>query len=518
MMNKKVKNRLSSSFLTTSPEKGKITALKLLNKYADSFNSLKEENSSLKQQITDLNLNLKINKSIIENFFSNLKLGEKTDFFIKNITQENKILSEQKINLEKKNSELIKKIHLNEQSFLDMTSQTREENEKLKTKIFLLEQSCQKKNNIIKHQNSKLNLKTSKLKHEIYITNPSKAVNNINNELIKYKNMYKELTSILKEDKYNLEKYEKKIIELQNENQNLRNEYKTYIFNSNKERETLMNTIQNGRKLLTKHNNSRNYEKNILNSIYPKTSEDISDLDIFNDLYFKNKINRKQFEHEDFLDILKNVGLNLEKFEILCKMKQYIKFKEIIEMLLNLVKEKERLIAILQKENENLNENNFKLNEENIFLKNNNKAKNKNKIKNTINLYKEYISNNTNKNEEIFINDNNPINIYIKEINNKKIIDDEKKEKNNDTVINNKNGKIISTAVKIPNEIINNKKNKKNLNLVGSLASITSSEFREGCPGPDSFLSTVKFDDMNGTRKTNGLKEIQKSYNENNNV
>ena len=141
----------------------------------------------------------------------------------------------------------------------------------------------------------------------------------------------------------------------------------------------------------------------------------------------------------------------------------------------------------------------------------------KKKLKGYSKIYS-HSSNNTNKNEEIFINDNNPINIYIKEINNNKIIDDEKKEKNNDTVINNKNGKIISTAVKIPNEIINNIKNKKNLNLVGSLASITSSEFREGCPGPDSFLSTVKFDDMNGTRKTNGLKEIQKSYNENNNV
>lgn len=521
MMNKKLKNRQSSSFLTTSPEKGKITALKLLNKYADSFNSLKDENSSLKQQINDLNLNLKINKSIIENFFSNVKLEKKTDFFIKNIQEENKILSEQKLILEKKNEELNKKIHLNEQSFLEISSQTREENEKLKTKIFLLEQTCQKKNNIITHQNSKLNLKTHKLKNEIYITNPTRAVNNMNNELIKYKNMYKELSIILNNCKENLEKYEKKIIELQNENQNLRNEYKNYIFNSNKERETLVNTIENERKLLKlkKSNNSRNYEKNILNSIYPKTSDELlSEVDIFNDIYFKNKINRKQFEHEDFLEILKNVGLNLEKFEILCKIKQNVKFKEIIEMLLNLVKEKERLIAILQKENENLNENNFKLNEENIFLKNNNKAKNKNKIKNTINLYKEYISNNTNKNEEIFINDNNPINIYIKEINNKKIIDDEKKEKNNDTVINNKNGKIISTAVKIPNEIINNKKNKKNLNLVGSLASITSSEFREGCPGPDSFLSTVKFDDMNGTRKTNGLKEIQKSYNENNNV
>ena len=519
MMNKKVKNRLSSSFLTTSPEKGKITALKLLNKYADSFNSLKEENSLLKQQINDLNLNLKINKSIIENFFSNIKLGEKTDFFIKNITQENKNLSEQKILLENKNSELIKKLHLNEQSFLEMTSQTREENEKLKTKIFLLEQSCQKKNNIITHQNSKLNIKTSKLKNEIYITNPTKAINNINNELIKYKNMYKELTTVIKDNRDNLDKYEKKIIELQNENQNLRNEYKTYIFNSNKERETLMNTIQQGRKLLKKNNNSRNYEKNVLNSMYPKTCEDITDLDIFNDLYFKNKINRKQFEHEDFLDILKNVGLNLEKFEILCKMKQYIKFKEIIEMLLNLVKEKERLISILQKENENLNENNCKLNEENILLKNNNNNnKNKNKIKTTINLYKEYINQNYQQETPYtydMVNDNNPININIKEINDKKIIDDKNKECHNDTVINNKNGKIISTAVKIPNEMIDSKKNNKK-NLVGSMASITSSEFREGCPGPDSFLSTVKFDDMNGTQKTNGLKEIQKNYNENN--
>ena len=47
--------------------------------------------------------------------------------------------------------------------------------------------------------------------------------------------------------------------------------------------------------------------------------------------------------------------------------------------------------------------------------------------------------------------------------------------------------------------------------------SVTSSEFREGCPGPDSFFSTIKFDDMNGTQKTNGLKEIQKFYIDNQN-
>ena len=96
------KNKLSSSFLTTTPEKGKKTALKLLNKYAESFNSLKAENTMLKQQIKDLNLNLKINKSIIENFFSEKKIGDKLDFFVSNIFKENQVLLQQKEFLEKK--------------------------------------------------------------------------------------------------------------------------------------------------------------------------------------------------------------------------------------------------------------------------------------------------------------------------------------------------------------------------------------------------------------------------------
>ena len=50
MNNKKNKNKLSSSFLTTTPEKGKKTALKLLNKYAESFNTIKDENIILKKK------------------------------------------------------------------------------------------------------------------------------------------------------------------------------------------------------------------------------------------------------------------------------------------------------------------------------------------------------------------------------------------------------------------------------------------------------------------------------------
>ena len=502
MLTKKAKNKLSSSFLNTTPEKGKETALKLLNKYAESFNSLKEENSSLKRQIKDLNLNIKINKSIIENFFSDKRFGEKTEILINNIKKENKNLSEQKEILEKKNLELIKKINLNEQSFIETNIQIKEENEKLKTKIFLLEQSCEKKNNIISQLNLKLNSKYSKLRKEIYVTNPSKVVNELNNELIKYKNMYKELTSILKDNRLNIQKYEKKLIEVQNENLNLRNEYKTYIFNSNKERETLMDTIENERNYIKSNNKSRNYEKNVYNNIYPKTSDDLLDLEIFNNNYFKNKINRKQFEHEDFLDILKNVGITLEKFEYLCKIKHNIKFKEIIEMLLSLVKEKERLISILQKENENLNENNFKLNEENISLKNskNNKI-NKSNIKKTINLYKEYLNNNQKNSYDIPYSTEKIIN--NEDI--KDILNGEMKDKNNDTIIDNKKEKINSTAVKIPNELLSDKNNNKN--LLGTLVSVTSSQFREGCPDPESFLSTIKFEELNGTQKTNGLKQ-----------
>ena len=57
---------MSHSYLKNTSDVGKKTALKLINKYADSFNHIKEENKQLKLQIEDLNSNLKINKSIIE--------------------------------------------------------------------------------------------------------------------------------------------------------------------------------------------------------------------------------------------------------------------------------------------------------------------------------------------------------------------------------------------------------------------------------------------------------------------
>ena len=627
MNNKKNKNKLSSSFLTTTPEKGKKTALKLLNKYAESFNSIKDENFILKKQIEDLNLNLKINKSIIENFFSDKNNIDKEKNIIYNIKQENKYLYEQKELLEKKNMELLNKIHLNELAYIETMNQTKEENESLKTKIFILEQSCQKKDNIIDQQKYKLNVGRRGTgrgcgKYEIYVTNPSKVVNNINNELLVYKDMYKKLTDIIKDNRINLERYEKKIIELQNENQTLRQEYKSHIFSSNKERETLMNTIQRERNFInntkknlsedskkSKNKNKKNgkkeyenkfsyitetgdnlieneknnkiakYKKYLDNNSKSRKIDKSENLSLFSDDYFIMKINRKQFEHEDFIEIIKNVGLTLEKFEYMSKLKSFSKFTEIIEMLLNLVKDKERHMAILKKENEYLNENNFKLNEENIMLTNqikskesllksmkkyNNKKDNNNnntdnncinqKLKNTIHLYKEYLDNNQqedslpsdiiydikpkiiqnhnihysntfsngdnsqkkeNNNDTIVYNNNNDDNNNHNK-NKDKISDDNVKKININEEKNNMENNVKSTAVRIPNEI--EKKNfGGNNKFTGTLISVTSSEFREGCPGPDSFFSTIKFDDMNGTQKTNGLKEIQKYYTDNQN-
>ena len=487
-------------------------------------------------------------------------------------------------------------------------TQTKEENELLKTKIFLLEQSCQKKNNIIDQQKSKLNIGKkghhSFNKNEIYITNPSKVVNNINNELLVYKDMYKELTNVIKDNRINLERYEKKIIELQNENQTLRQEYKSHIFNSNIERETLMNTIQRERNYINKRNlsedskkirnkknnkkdkkiensktvtitetcdnlienqnaNKNNKYKKFMDNDKNKKNNKYESLSLFNDDYFINQINRKQFEHEDFIEIIKTVGLTLENFEYMSKLKSFSKFTEIIEMLLNLVKERERYINILKKENEYLNDNNFKLNEENMQLTNQIKLKeliiknsqikqnNKNdinnnndkifninpKLKKTINLYKEYLDNNQredssptdiiynikqDKNNNHFLKtfpngenykkeDNNDTIVYNNEEkeetnnrNNNEILENDKKINEKEKIFKNNEN---SSAVKIPNDIA--KKNFGNNKFLDTLLSVTSNEFREGCPGPDSFVSTMKFEEMNGTQKTNGLKEIQ---------
>ena len=644
---------MSHSYLKNTPDVGKKTALKLLNKYADNFYSLKEENTQLKMQLADLNSNLKINKSIIDNFFSKLNLKDKESSIFSKIQQENYNLYNQNENLRKKNSELSHKIYIDKQTYLESTQRIREENEHLKNKIFLLEQTLQKKENLLyKNKRGFSSLYNHK---EIFVTNPSKLIVQINNELITFKEKSKNFEEMLKDSKSLIEKYEEQIMELQNENQLLRQEYKMHIFSTNRERETLMSEIQKERiqlrsvtednlkyrKSRIKNNNNskndvydinnkikgnkshkdKNHFKNNLKQInenigknkdkekgkFSKIKDIITthgkylitdpnrlkkngemrkknfvygnnEMEINNDNYFLNEIEDKQYEHEEFIEIVKSVGLTLEKYEQLTKIKYFSEFTEIIEMLLNLIKEKEKMINILQRENDNLNVNNFKLNKDNMFLfsqnislkkqlnilndtiKNQqtdkNSIKSMNELLNHINInpqikhsmhyYKEYINqkqkklptdnilniqriiiessldkesstlkqkfekekekviNNTEKEEYIpnglslkpnIINKKEKEikkqdNLFVKpilETNEEKNLEDN----NNDIEINNE--QVIKNK-KIGNNLINIKNNNNNKYL-GTIVSVTSSEFRDGCKGLESFISTIKFDE-----------------------
>lgn len=646
---------MSHSYLKNTPDVGKKTALKLLNKYADNFYSLKEENAQLKLQIEDLNSNLKINKSIIDNFFSKLNPKEKESTIISKIQQENFNLYNQNENLRKKNSELTNKIHMSQQTYLESTIRLREENEHLKTKIFMYEQLLQKKENLLKRNKKGITLYNNK---EIYVTNPSKLIIEINNELINSKEKNKKLEDIIKDSKIIIDKYEDQLMELQNENQVLRQEYKMHIFSTNRERETLMSEIQKERIQLrsvtednAKYRKNKHHNKNNGNDVYDISSKikenkhhsnktglknnlkqindnfgkskdkeknnekeknkfsnikDIitthgkylitdpnrlkknnemrkknfvygkNEMEIYNDNYFLNEIEDKQYEHEEFIEIIKSVGLTLEKYEQLTKVKYFSEITEIIEMLLNLIKEKENVINILQRENDNLNANNFKLNKDNMFLfsqnlnlkkelsvlndnisniQNNknelmplntlNKINLEPKIKNSMHNYKEYINqkqkklptdkilniqrviiessldkecstlkqkfekerdkiigDKTKENKDKFIPNGLSIinekendiqnNLFVKPIlqtNEDKIIENKNENVNIDieNEKNQKNKKIIG------NNMINFKNN--NNKYMGTIISVTSSEFREGCKGLESFMSTIKFDE-----------------------
>ena len=210
------RNKSYNSFTSSTLENSKETAIKLTNKYADSLNSLKEENRQLKIKIEDLETNLKINKSIIQTFFSNLPAKEKEESLLLNIKQENSNLYQQIKPLENKISELNSKILLNEQIYMESISQIKSENENYKTKIFLLENSNAKKNNILKEK-TKLSLLKNGLiygKNEIYVTSPNKVVKSMNDKLILYKELNENLNKEIKTLKKELENYDKKFVQI----------------------------------------------------------------------------------------------------------------------------------------------------------------------------------------------------------------------------------------------------------------------------------------------------------------
>ena len=526
------------SFLSTNFKSEKKTALKLINKYADSYNAIIQENKFLKSEIRDLNSNLKINKQIIEGFFAKNSPKEKTNNFINKYKIENAKLYEQNLKLNKKIEELTNKLTYKQQVVTETMYQIKEESEKLKTKMFLLEQNNIKKENmivILKKRLEAIKEDYSYFDQEIYIVDPSKAILQVNDELILYKQIYESLSKMIKDNSESMIRYEQLITDLQIENQNLRNEYKSQIFKTNRERENLICVIQKERSYSGNRKENGLYKNE--NFRIRNKSKSINKND--------NLLGDRKFENEEFLDIIKTVNLTEEEYEKMSKTKIYSKLIETIEMLYTLIGEKNLTLSLVRKENENLNQKNFKLNKENMDLVQENIDLKKEIAKfksmnNNINNLNKSLSNNTSK-----ISQNTKIKDTM--INYEKFIKNEQIEDENETIDKAKiiedSGNLGENEDSIEHNSIKHRKKKKNLNasngksgliqsiniienkenedfssinndkldkLLLTLASITSSEFREGCKGIDSFMSTIKRED------TEKVRESEKNGNKNN--
>ena len=526
------------SFLSTNFKSEKKTALKLINKYADSYNAIIQENKFLKSEIRDLNSNLKINKQIIEGFFEKNSSKEKTNNFINNYKIENAKLYEQNLKLNQKIEDLTNKLNYKQQVVTETMYQIKEESEKLKSKMFLLEQNNIRKENIIvllKKRLEALKEDYSYFDQEIYIVDPSKAILQINDELVLYKQIYESLSKMIKDNSESMLRYEQLITDLQIENQNLRNEYKSQIFKTNRERENLICVIQKERSYSANRKENGLYKSENLRIKNKYKNSNRSD----------NLLADRKFENEEFLDIIKTVNLTEEEYEKMSKTKIYSKLIETIEMLYSLIGEKNLSLSLVKKENDNLNQKNFKLNKENMDL-----------VQENIDLKKEIakfksMNNNLNNVSKSLINNtsNISLNTKIKDtmINYEKFIKNEQLQDDNETIDKGKiledSGNLGENEDSIEHNSIKHRKKKKNLNtsngksglvqsikinenkeseyfssinndkldkLLLTLASVTSSEFREGCKGIDSFMSTIKRED------TEKEKENEKNGNKKN--
>jgi hypothetical protein len=123
---------------------------------------------------------------------------------------------------------------------------------------------------------------------------------------------------------------------------------------------------------------------------------------------------KKSYETFEFLDILRNVGLNPDELDKLAKNKQYSKIVEVIEQLNRVIVDKNLQSRILIEENEYLNEKNTQLNNDNMFL---GKQFDVLKKENAMLLNKVSKTNEVNINDDTSMINNNTSNITINNVN-----------------------------------------------------------------------------------------------------
>ncbi len=252
------------------------------------------------------------------------------------------------------------------------------------------------------------------------------------------------------------------------------------------------------------------------------------------------------------------VELNQREYELISRDKKYYKIFDLIDVLYTNFIEKNVIISLLEKENDNINQKNFQLNKDNMNLFQENLQ-----LKEEINILKNknLINKNTktDKTNESYINNTSKIianpkiqntlinyqNFLLNQqlenkanLNNQVKLDKEsgiyggdedskhdsiiyiKNKKDNDYIIklNESNGNTpeykLVKPIKLEDKnneendsILSNKKENektKDDKFALTLASITSSEFRDGCKGIESFLYTIKKNSIQNNNNENG--------------
>ena len=109
----KKKNHFVPSISPAHINKSSSTAIKLISKYADSYNILNKENEFLKTQIQSLKQNIQINKDIINYFYSTNHSNSKHEHtLIEILKQDNEKLLVQNNQLLNDKYEIQKKVKL----------------------------------------------------------------------------------------------------------------------------------------------------------------------------------------------------------------------------------------------------------------------------------------------------------------------------------------------------------------------------------------------------------------------
>ena len=473
----------------------------------------------LKKENEELKTRLSINAKIIQEFFKNSNIEEKTSLFIENIKKENNILMKEINDLKEQNQKLILK---NE----NISNPNKINLETYENKLFIYENLLKEKQSIIvnlKEQNKNLqsfidsNITKKEIKQdiekendnniinntnnkyiieEIYVISPQQLLNTLNDKTELYKDINFKLKNLLQEMKTRLLNKEKENLKLEEELTNLKQELQNV--SKLKNNEEIINQLiqyQSMKSLPTSQScsnfNSKNFLKNKNRNTRNKKTRSLSYINnhthdlkkIMKEIEVYENVNKtvKEISKNDFdlteewAETLKQCGMTQEEFLKFCGMKITNKLTNALEYMYKILVDKNIQIKLLTKENETLNEENIRLNKINIqmetmvdyYEKSNkdNKNKNNNDHNNDfINIYENIFNENLNKNKN---NKNIKSNTFFEEdkfTNNKIFNNSSSQNKTQKTYVNVDNN-ITHTNININMMMDYNNRNNASKNL-----------------------------------------------------